>query len=128
MLSLNDAPNGSVYDFTSGGCKLALHNAVLYPGVPRGTSNNHLIPSFLSFTPLSRTILCIRIDPNITLENFLVDMRGICNFPEAQSFTIKWLDEEGKEPPPPPPPSAQVVFSVLGLLPTRTTIPRTSPH
>ncbi|XP_072175077.1 protein kinase C iota type-like [Diadema setosum] len=41
------------------------------------------------------TILCIRVDPNITLEDFLVDMRNICNFPEHKHFTVKWLDEEG---------------------------------
>eukprot|EP00057_Strongylocentrotus_purpuratus_P029942 XP_780275.2 PREDICTED: protein kinase C iota type isoform X4 [Strongylocentrotus purpuratus] len=41
------------------------------------------------------SILCIRIDPNVTLEDFLQDMRGICNFPEKQNFTVKWLDEDG---------------------------------
>ncbi|XP_071502738.1 protein kinase C iota type-like isoform X3 [Diadema antillarum] len=41
------------------------------------------------------TILCIRVDPNITLEDFLLDMRNICNFPEHKHFTVKWLDEEG---------------------------------
>nr|ADZ96017.1 aPKC kinase polarity protein long isoform 1 [Paracentrotus lividus] len=41
------------------------------------------------------TILCIRIDPNVTLDDFLQDMRGICNFQDKQNFTVKWLDEEG---------------------------------
>lgn len=41
------------------------------------------------------SILCIRVDPNVSLEDFFLDMRGICNFPEQQRFTVKWLDEDG---------------------------------
>ncbi|XP_020898457.1 protein kinase C iota type isoform X3 [Exaiptasia diaphana] len=40
-------------------------------------------------------IMCLSMDPNIKMMNFVEEMKDIFKFSEEQSFTMKWLDEEG---------------------------------
>ena len=35
------------------------------------------------------------IDPTISYDTMVGEMREICGFPRAYPFTIKWVDEEG---------------------------------
>ena len=44
-----------------------------------------------------REIMITYIVPNVTLEDFLAEMREICHFQPDQRFTMKWVDEEGEE-------------------------------
>lgn len=36
------------------------------------------------------------IQPNIQLVDLQKEMRDICKFDQLQPFTMKWIDEEGK--------------------------------
>jgi predicted ATPase len=37
------------------------------------------------------------MDPHIKMINFIDEMKEIFKFGEEQDFTMKWLDEEGKD-------------------------------
>ncbi|XP_072035800.1 protein kinase C iota type-like isoform X2 [Amphiura filiformis] len=40
-------------------------------------------------------ILCISINPEVTIDDLYADMREVCSFQEDQEFTMKWVDEDG---------------------------------
>lgn len=42
-------------------------------------------------------IMCLSMDPHIKMLDFVDEMREIFKFGEEQNFTMKWLDEEGKQ-------------------------------
>lgn len=41
-------------------------------------------------------IMCLSMDPDIKMNNFIEEIKDIFKFREEQSFTMKWLDEEGR--------------------------------
>ena len=43
----------------------------------------------------SRNVFITYIDPTISYDTMVGEMREICGFPRAYPFTIKWVDEEG---------------------------------
>jgi atypical protein kinase C iota type len=48
----------------------------------------------MTFT-ICRDILITSIGPEISFEDFCVEIKDICKFDDQQPFTVKWLDEEG---------------------------------
>ena len=42
-----------------------------------------------------RDILITKIDCEISYADFLAEIKDICKFDDNQSFTVKWVDEEG---------------------------------
>jgi len=59
-----------------------------------------LVQFFLNYLTLVASfysdIMCLSMDPNIKMLNFIEEMKDIFKLGEGQSFTMKWLDEEGR--------------------------------